>query len=567
MAKIIECVPNFSEGRDKKKIQEITNLINSFRKVRVLDVDMGFNTNRTVVTIAGEPEAVLQAVFYAIKLASEIIDMSQHTGTHPRMGSTDVCPIIPINNISIDECIDLSKALANKVGDELGIPVYLYEFSAKNKKRKNLADIRSGEYEGLPQKLKNKKWKPDYGPTDFNKKTGAIVIGCRKVLIAYNICLNTISKRLAMDIAFEIREIGRSKRKPNINSNNLLDGTILRDHNGKAIKTKGIFKDLKAIGWYVDEYKKAQISINFIDYKVSSIHAVFDKVCELAIERGVRVTGSELVGLVPLDAIIDAGRYFLQKQDMPLSVPVDDIIESAINSLGLNDVAIFEPKTKIIEYSIKKESSSLIAMNLENFIDEVSRPTPAPGGGSMSALAGSLSAALLSMVSNLSYNSKLSIKKKENMTINGLKAQRLKNDLNILIDQDTKAFNKIIESMKMPSSTLEQKKNKKSSIVQAYKYAIETPFDILKLSYESLVLCRELISNGNENSVSDAGVASELSYAAIRGAYLNIVINLEDFEGSKTFSKNILIKSKKIMDESRTILDSNFKNTLRIIKS
>ena len=567
MTKIIECVPNFSEGKDKDKIKEITSLINSFEKVRVLDVDMGFDTNRTVVTIAGQPEFVLEAVFHSIKLASEIIDMSKHSGTHPRMGSTDVCPIIPISNISIDECIDISKALGKRVGDELSIPVYLYESSAIIKSRKNLADIRSGEYEGLPEKLKNKKWRPDYGPAHFNERNGAIAIGCRKILIAYNICLNTSSKRLATDIAFEIREMGRSKREPNSNSNNLLDGNIIRDEKGKAIKTKGLFKDLKAIGWYVDEYKKAQISINLIDYKVSSIHDVFDKVCELAIERGIRVTGSELVGLVPLEAIIDAGRYFLQKQDMPLGIPLDDIIGVAINSLGLNDVAAFEPKTKIIEYSIRENSSSLIEMNLENFIDEISRSSPAPGGGSISALAGALSAALLSMVSNLSHNSKLPSSQKQRMNSTGLKAQKLKNDLNILIDQDTIAFNNIIESMRMPSNTTDQNINKKSSIIKAYKYAIETPFDILNLSYEVLLLCNELILSGNKNSVSDAGVASELAYASIRGAYLNIKINLEEFEGSKSFSKEILRKTKNIMDKSKTLLDTNFENTMIVIKS
>ena len=567
MARVIECVPNFSEGKDKKKIKEITNLIDSFEKVRVLDVDMGFDTNRTVVTIAGEPEFVLEAVFHAIKLASEIIDMSKHSGTHPRMGSTDVCPIIPISNISIDECIHMSKALAKRVGDELRIPVYLYESSAIIKSRRNLADIRSGEYEGLPVKLKNKKWKPDYGPAHFNERNGAIAIGCRKILIAYNICLNTTSKRLATDIAFEIREMGRSKREPNSNSNNLLDGDIIRDEKGKAIKVKGLFKDLKAIGWYVDEYKKAQISINLIDYKVSSIHDVFDKVCELAIKRGIRVTGSELVGLVPLEAIIDAGSHFLQKQDMPLGIPLDDIIRVAINSLGLNDVAVFEPKTKIIEYSIRENSSPLTEMNIENFIDEISRPSPAPGGGSISALAGALSAALLSMVSNLSHNSKFPSSQKERMNSTGLKAQKLKNDLNILIDQDTIAFNNIIKSMKMPSNTKDQNMNKKSSIIKAYKYAIETPFDILNLSYEVLTLCNELILSGNKNSVSDAGVASELAYASIRGAYLNIKINLEEFEGSKSFSKEILRKINNIMGKSKTLLDTNFQNTIKVIKS
>ncbi len=395
MQQLIECVPNFSEGNDQNKIDSIVNKIKSIEGITILDVDPGKDTNRTVVTFVGEPDSVIDAAYEGIKEASKIIDMSSHKGTHPRIGATDVCPIIPIKGVTIEDCITFSNNLARKVGTELKIPVYLYEKSAKIPERKNLAVIREGEYEGLEKKLKDTLWKPDYGPPSFNTFSGATVIGCREFLIAYNINLNTKDKRLATDIAFEIREQGRSKRIKNPESSNLLDGEIVRNNDGSSVKVPGMFKDVKAIGWYVSEYNRAQISINFINYKVSSIHDVFDAVCKLAEERGVRVTGSELVGLIPMDAILLAGKHYLTKQNRTIGIPDKDIIECAVQSLGLDDVSEFDPNEKIIENSIDDYGNGLMDLSGKDLIDLISESSPAPGGGSVSDIAGSLGAALV----------------------------------------------------------------------------------------------------------------------------------------------------------------------------
>ena len=351
--KLVECIPNFSEGRDASKIKEITDSIESVDGITLLDVDPGSDTNRTVVTFIGNPKAVEKAAFLAIKTASRVIDMTQHEGAHSRIGATDVCPFVPINDFSDKDCIQLSKNVAKRVGNELNIPIYLYEKSAKKQYRSSLPDIRKGEYESLPEKLNDPKWKPDYGPKKFNAKTGATIIGSRDFLIAYNINLNTKDKRLATDIAFEIRESGRSKRIPNPKSSNLLDGQIVRNPDGSPVKIPGMFKDVKAVGWYIDTFKQAQISINFNNYKVSTIHDVFDAACRLAEQRGLRVTGSELVGLVPKEALLMAGKHYLKKQNKSLGVPEDDIIDTAIMSLGLNDVVPFDPDQKVIESVIK----------------------------------------------------------------------------------------------------------------------------------------------------------------------------------------------------------------------
>ena len=406
MQQLIECVPNFSEGSDQNKINNIVNKINSVDGITILDIDSGKDTNRTVVTFVGKPDSVIDAAFEGIKEASQLIDMSSHTGTHPRIGATDVCPLIPIKGITMDECVKYSHKLAERVGTQLKIPVYLYENSAKNTDRKNLAVIRDGEYEGLKKKLNDKQWKPDFGPAVFNAFSGATVIGCREFLIAYNINLNTKDKRLATDIAFEIRELGRSKRIKNPESANLLDGEIVRNNDGSPVKVPGMFKDVKAIGWYVSEYNRAQISINFINYKVSSIHDVFDAVCKLAEERGVRVTGSELVGLIPMDAILLAGKHYLTKQNRTIGIPDKDIIECAVQSLGLDDVSEFDPNEKIIENSIDDYGNSLMDLSGKDLIDLISDSSPAPGGGSVSAIAGSLGAALVSMVASLTHEKK-----------------------------------------------------------------------------------------------------------------------------------------------------------------
>ena len=381
MNQLIECVPNFSEGRDPKKIDKIVAQMVKVTGITILDVDPGPDTNRTVVTIVGDPESVEEAAFQGIKCASEILDMRQHTGTHPRMGSTDVCPFIPISNVSVEECIQISKRVGGRVGNELNIPIYLYEKSAQKPEREKLPAIRKGEYEGLAEKLLDDEWAPDYGPKKVHEKAGATVIGCREFLIAYNINLNTKDHRLATDIAFELREAGRSKRIPNPNSKNLLDGDIVRHDDGSPVKIPGMFKDVKGIGWYVDSFNRAQISINFNNYKKSTLHDVFDAACLLAEQRGVRVTGSELVGLIPLEAMLMAGKHYLKKQNRSMGVPTNDIIECAVQSLGLNDVTPFIPNEKIIDYAVTQSKRPLIRLSNEDFLNECSTNSPAPGGG------------------------------------------------------------------------------------------------------------------------------------------------------------------------------------------
>ena len=453
MNKLIECVPNFSEGRDTEKINIILDHIKQVDQVTVLDVDPGKDTNRTVVTLVGPPEAIAEAAFQGIKIASEILDMSKHSGTHPRMGATDVCPFIPINGVSEEECIELSKQVGKRVGDELKIPIYLYERSSKDPKRKKLPDIRKGEYEGLSDKLANPDWKPDYGPSELHLKGGATAIGCRDFLIAYNINLNTRDHRLATDIAFELREAGRSKRIPNPNSKNLLDGEIVRHEDGKPVKVPGIFKEIKAIGWYVDSFERAQISINFNNYKISTIHNVFDEDCRLASERGIRVTGSELVGLIPLEAVLMAGTYYLKKQNRSIGVPVNDIIECAIQSLGLNDVAPFIINEKIIDYAVNNGNQKEQTMIDTEFLNELSTNSPAPGGGSVAALAGSLGAALSSMVAALTHEKKEMLDSKPLMDEIGVEAQQLKDRLAVLVEEDTQAFNKVMEANRLSATT------------------------------------------------------------------------------------------------------------------
>lgn len=526
MKKLVECVPNFSEGRDQSKINDIVQHMSSDKLITVLDVDSGADTNRTVVTIVGPPKSIKEAAFSGIKRASEILDMSVHSGTHPRMGATDVCPFIPVTGVSDQECIDLSHEVGKRVGDELGIPVYFYEKSAKKSDRIRLPDIRKGEYEGLADKLANKNWRPDNGPSKVHIRGGATVIGCRDFLIAYNINLNTQDHRLATDIAFELREAGRSKRIPNPQSKNLLDGEIVRNKDGTPVKTKGIFKDIKAIGWYVDTFKCAQISINFNNYKVSTIHDVFDEACRLANERGVRVTGSELVGMIPLDAIIMAGQHYLKKQNRSQGVPVKDIVECAVQSLGLSDVVKFNPKEKIIDYAVTKEERPLVSMIQTEFIDVVSTNSPAPGGGSVSALAGSLGAALSSMVAALTHEKKGMLDSKPLMDEIGLETQKLKERLALLIDEDTEAFNKVLEANRLPSNSEDEKQAKKQAIEIANKYAIDIPLETAQHCKRVIEITEALVEQGSPSSVSDAGVAAEVALAGVRGACMNVIINL-----------------------------------------
>lgn len=525
MKKLVECVPNFSEGRDKDVIDSIVKSMQSVENVKVLDVDSGKDTNRTVVTIVGDPMAVLESAFIGIKTASELIDMNKHQGTHPRIGATDVCPMIPVSEVSDEECINLTKTLGKRVGEELKIPVYLYEKSAQYKNRTKLPIIRSGEYEGLAKKLSDPEWKPDFGPSVMHPQAGATVIGCRDFLIAYNINLNTKDTRLATDIAFELRELGRSKRIPNPNSKNLLDGEIVRHDDGKPVKVPGMFKDVKAIGWYVDDFKRAQISINFNNYKKSTIHDVYDKACILAEERGIRVTGSELVGLIPLDAIISAGKHYLQKQNRSIGVPVSDIIECAVQSLGLNDVTPFINNEKIIDYAVMENNDDMFD---KDFLESVSLNTPAPGGGSVSALSGSLGSALCSMVASLTHEKKDMLQNRSIMEEIGVKAQELKDDLAHLVSEDSRAFNKVLDAVRLPAISEQEKKEKTKNLLLAYKYAIEIPYQTAKKCYEVMQLAEILIEKGNPSSLTDAGVASEVAFAGLRGGCMNVLINLPE---------------------------------------
>ena len=564
MKKLVECVPNFSEGRDKQKIQDIIDHILMIEGVTILDVDSGEDTNRTVVTIVGEPKPIKEAAFQGIKRAAEILDMSQHIGTHPRIGATDVCPFIPISGLSENECIELSKNVAERVGSELKIPVFLYEKSAINPDKKKLPDIRKGEYEGLEKKLKDPNWQPDYGPSEVHLKAGATVIGCRGFLIAYNINLNTKDHRLATDIAFELREAGRSKRIPNPNSKNLLDGEIVRSKDGKPVKIPGMFKDVKGIGWYVKTFQRAQISINFNNYKKSTIHDVFDSACKLAEDRGVRVTGSELVGLIPLEAMVMAGKYYLRKQNRSVGVPINDIIECAVQSLGLNDVAPFHPKEKIIDYAVEKDPDTLISMTCKDFIDELSTNSPAPGGGSVSALAGALGASLSSMVAILTHEKKEMLDIKPEMDKIGIEAQLLKDQLTNMVDEDTIAFKNVMSSSRLPSTTEDEKKHKIKSLEAANKYAIEVPMKTAELCFEVLVLSKNLVENGNPNSVTDVGVASEIAFAGLRGACMNVEINLNNISDSN-YRKNFQSKINKIIIKAGKLRSEIYDQTMSVL--
>jgi len=556
MKSIIECVPNFSEGKDKSIIDSIIREISSVEGISILSVDSGIDTNRTVVTMVGDIDTIGEGAYVCIKRASELIDMKNHKGTHPRLGATDVCPFIPISGASYEECINLSKIVGQRVGEELKIPVYLYEKSSKQPYRKKLSDIRAGEYEGLSEKILKKKWKPDFGPSQFNESSGATVIGCRDFLIAYNINLNTKDKRLATDIAFDLRETGRSKRIANPYSKNLLDGEIVRNKDGSPIKVGGLFKDVKAIGWYVEEYGCSQVSININNHHKSTIHDIFEATCNLAENRGLRVTGSELIGLIPLDAILYAGQYYLKKQNSSLGLPQADVIECAIKSLGLNDVIPFEPKTKIIEFAIKENNLALVDISCENFLDELSRNSPAPGGGSVAAMVGAMAAALSSMVSSLNYGKKDYFEHKKLFEDIGKKAQNLKDNLKYLVDEDTHAFNRIIEVNRLPGKDEKEINRKNIKKENAIKYAIEIPLNTAKNCFSILEIIQMIIPKVNPNSISDLGVSSEIAMAAVRSACLNIWINLNEISSDK-YRKELISTTEKLIKNSKKINDFN----------
>ena len=533
--KLIECVPNFSEGVNLDIIKQITDEVESVEGVRLLNVDPGKATNRTVVTFVGEPERVIEAAFLAIKKAGELIDMSKHKGEHPRMGATDVCPLIPISNISMEETAVYAQKLAKRVGEELGIPVYLYEGAQPDKKRSNLSVIRAGEYEGFFKKIKLPEWKPDFGPAEFDAKRGGTVIGARDFLIAYNVNLNTTSTRRANSIAFDVREAGRVLRE-----GDPINGKIITDENGKPKSVPGSLKFVKAIGWYIEEYGIAQISMNLTNIEVTPVHITFDEVCKKATERGMRVTGSELVGLIPLKAMLDAGKYFLLKQQRSVGVSEKELIKIAIKSMGLDELGPFISEERIIEYLLKDKSASrLINMTLSDFADETASESPAPGGGSISAYVGVLGASLAAMVANLSAHKKGWDNRWEEFSEWAEKGQYYKNELLKLVDLDTVAFNKIMEGFSLPKSTDEEKVVREKAIQEATKYAIEIPFKVMQMAHGSLEVIKAMAEIGNPNSVTDAGVAALCARTAVLGAFMNVKINASGYK-DKAYTADII---------------------------
>jgi len=534
MQQLIECVPNFSEGNDMSIIRQITDEIEKTEGVRLLNVDPGKATNRTVVTFVGTPQEVVEAAFLAIKKAGELIDMSKHTGEHPRMGATDVCPLIPIANISMEETARYAQMLAERVGKEQHLPVYLYEAAQPDKTRSNLSVIRAGEYEGLAKKIALPGWKPDFGPAIFDAKRGATVIGARDFLIAYNVNLNTTSTRRANAIAFDVREAGR---------------TVEVD--GKKVNQPGTLKSVKAIGWFIEEYGVAQISMNLTNINITPVHIAFDEVCKKATERGIRVTGSELVGLIPLKAMTDAGKYFLAKQKRSTGVSERELIKIAIKSMGLDELGPFKPEERIIEYMLaNKSDSKLVSMTLNDFADETASESPAPGGGSIAAYIGSLGIALGTMVANLSSHKKGWDDRWKEFSDWAEKGEYYKSELVKLVDADTKAFNQIMQAFGLPKGNEEEKKVRTKAIQDATKYAIDIPFKVMETAFASLEVIKAMAETGNPNSVSDAGVGALCVRSAVMGAFMNVRINAAGYD-DKEYVAEIVQKGKVI--ENKTV--------------
>ena len=543
MTPIIECVPNFSEGSNLQIIQSITQEIEKVEGVRLLNVDPGKATNRTVVTFVGRPEAVVEAAFMAIRRAGELIDMRHHRGEHPRMGATDVCPLIPVSGISMEETASWAQKLAKRVGHELSIPVYLYEAAQKDKTRSNLSVIRAGEYEGLSEKLKNPQWKPDFGPAVFDEKRGATVIGARDFLVAYNVNLNTTSVRRANSVAFDVREAGRIKRE-----GDPIQGAIVRDASGQPVTLPGTLKSVKAIGWYIKEYGIAQISMNLTNLGVTPLHKAFDEVCRKAEARGIRVTGSELVGLIPLQSLLDAGKYFLNKQQRSAGVSEKELIRIAILTMGLDELGPFKPEERIIEYTLKDPADEqLIRLSLSEFADETASESPAPGGGSVSAYLGALGAGLGAMVANLTAQ-------KKDWAVFGEwaeKASTCKKELLSLVDADSKAFEGIMQARALPKTTDEEKALRSEAIQQATRQAIEIPYRVMQLAFKSMEVIEAMARDGNPNSKSDAGVGALCARSAVLGAWLNVRINATGSETDPLIAK-ILAEGQKLQSMAIT---------------
>ncbi|MBZ0200623.1 MAG: glutamate formimidoyltransferase [Ignavibacteriaceae bacterium] len=599
---LLECVPNFSEGKNPQIIKQITNEIEKVEGVRLLDVDPGYDMNRTVVTFIGPPKGVAEAAFYAIKKAAELIDMSKHKGSHPRMGATDVCPFIPVSGVTSEECIELSKEVAKRVGDELGIPVYLYEKSASTPERQNLAIIRQGEYEALPDKMKKPEWKPDFGPQVFNAQAGATVIGVREFLIAYNINLNTHEEKYATDLAFELREKGRSARTPNaspfyfkgteilkyekgaypcgecefigktidetashaqkIHSFDLIEllkinGVNLAKTEGQSVKIPGKFKSCKAIGWMVDKYNRAQISINLTDYKETSMHTVLEETRRLAAKRGLIVTGSEVVGMVPYPALLESGKYYLELQGRSTGVPVKDILETAVQSLGLRDVADFNIEDRVLGLP-KNSENALVEMKLTDFICEVSRESPTPGGGSIAALAGALGASLSSMVSNLTANKRGSEDIDDILNEAAEKCQGIKFNLVKAIDDDTNAFNAYMNARRLPNKTPEEKAARNNEMQAGLKTAVYVPMNTALQSLKAIEIACTVAKYSNPSSITDVGVGAQSAFTGVIGGIFNVLINSKDIE-DKIFVEEMRIKCAEIKKEAQQKLEEVLK--------
>jgi glutamate formiminotransferase / formiminotetrahydrofolate cyclodeaminase len=542
----------------------ITDVVETVEGVMLLNVDPGKATNRTVITFAGEPEAVIEAAFRLVKKASEVIDMSKHTGEHPRFGATDVCPLVPVANISMEETVKFAQKLGKRIGDELEIPIYFYENAATSDQRKNLSTVRSGEYEGLKDKLENPNWKPDAGSTSYNAKverTGATAVSARDFLVAYNINLNTTSTRRANAIAFDIRERGRVKRE-----GNPLTGKIVKDEKGNPVNEPGLLKCVKGIGWFIEEYGVAQISYNLTNISVTPIHTAFDKTCERALARGLRVTGSELIGLVPKQALIDAGKFFLDKQERSHGIHEEEIIKIAVKSLGLDELAPFNVRERVIEYILEDKMSAgskLVEMSLTKFANETASESPAPGGGSISAYVGALGVSLGTMVANLSSHKRGWEDKWKYYSDWAAKGQVYKDELLRLVDEDTNAFNKIMDAFGLPKKTDADKAARKAAIANATKGATMVPFKVMETSLNSMEVMLEMAKTGLPASISDAGVGVLCARAAVRGAYLNVKINTKDFE-DQAFVTDILAKAEAVAQKAEameveimTLVESN----------
>jgi glutamate formiminotransferase/formiminotetrahydrofolate cyclodeaminase len=559
MQKLIECVPNFSEGRDPNIIRQITAAIESVDGVSLLGVDPGASTNRTVVTFVGGPEAAVEAAFRGIQKAAELIDMRKHKGAHPRMGATDVCPFVPVSDVSWEEAIACAKQLGKRVAEELNIPVYLYEKAARDPSRSNLSVIRAGEYEGFFEKIKEPAWKPDFGPSAFNEKSGATAIGARNFLVAYNANLNTKAVRRANSVAFDVRENGRIKTE-----DGTPDGKPVLDENGEPVRIPGMLKHVKAIGWYVEEYGIAQVSMNLTNIEEAPLHAAFDACTQAANKRGLRVTGSEIVGMVSKKCLVDAGRYFLRKQKWSEGASEEELIDIAIRSMGLSELKPFNPREKIIEFKMESAASkkSLLKMDLRQFCNETLSDSPAPGGGSVAALMGALGASLGGMVANLSAGKRGWDDKLKYFSDWAVKAQQLKDELLFLVDEDTAAFKKVIDAFGLSKESAEEKAARSQAIESATKYAAEVPLKVMETASKSYQLLSEMVEKGNPNSISDVGVGALATRACVEGAALNVRINLGQLKDEK-FKSALVKKVRKISADS----DAQFKKINQVVES